>query len=570
MPVGSQPGDLGAALLHALVVQGAVVLAFAVLGAALRPVVLARWGRGDQATPPEPRPRQLLRLALGALWILDGLLQAQPAMPSGFLPTMISPALSGQPSWLTSAAAPLVRAWAHHPVGADAVTVWVQLGLGLLIIVGGSGRLARAVLWSALGWSAVVWVIGEGLGGLLVPGASWLSGAPGAVVFYAIATALLLAPTSWWAAEARSGREAKVRKVARWSAGGAMLLGALLQALPWEGSWSAHGLSGIFRDASTTPQPDVLARPITGLAAVSTDHPAVVGTLLLVVLTVLGGGLLSGRAQHFFVPAALGFTAMTWWLGEDFGVLGGTGTDPNSAVPIAVLLLLSLPERARRPVPAGATRQPRPTVRGAAWGAGVAAVLVVPLSLGIGLLGPADAQAAVADDGGIRLLDGRAAPDFALTDQDGQPISLSGLRGNLVLLTFLDPVCSDNCPLIANQLAAADRAAATGRHVQIVAIDTNPLFHGRADVLTFTREHGLSTLANWHFVTGSVAQLGAALGSYGITVTVPDVGMVSHSQIVYFITPTGAEVSSMDDSAAADLTTGYVTLLTREIRARAP
>jgi hypothetical protein len=125
-------------------------------------------------------------------------------------------------------------------------------------------------------------------------------------VFYAIATALLLAPTSWWAAEAGSGREAKVRKVARWSAGGAMLLGALLQALPWEGSWSAHGLSGIFRDASTTPQPDVLARPITGLAAVSTDHPAVVGTLLLVVLTVLGGGTALGSGPALLRPRRAG------------------------------------------------------------------------------------------------------------------------------------------------------------------------------------------------------------------------------------------------------------------------
>jgi len=45
---------------------------------------------------------------------------------------------------------------------------------------------------------------------------------------------------------------------------------------------------------------------------------------------------------------------------------------------------------------------------------------------------------------------------------------------------------------------------------------------------------------------------------------------VSHSQIVYFISPGGREVSAMDDSAVADLTTGYASLLASAIRAKAP
>jgi cytochrome oxidase Cu insertion factor (SCO1/SenC/PrrC family) len=573
MPIPGQPGDLGGALLTALALQAAAVLACALVGALIRVFVLARRGGHEVVrSDAEPRPRQFLRTALGSLWVLDGLLQAQPAMPSGFLPTMISPTLAGQPSWLTGIAGPLLRAWAHHPIGSDAITVWVQVGLGVLILAGGAGAFSRAVLWAALAWSALVWVVGEALGGLLVPGASWLTGAPGAVVFYGVAAALLLAPWSWWA---RSGWAAGL---ARRTVGGAMLLGALLQALPWETNWSGDTLSGIFRDASTTPQPEFLARPLTGLAGVSSDHPTVVGLVLLVSLTVVGAGLLSGRAPVVFVPAGLAVRALTWWFGQDFGVLGGTGTDPNSAVPLAVLLVTGWPGWSAKdvaepgsPAPSSAPRLPWLALGGAAWGAGLAAVLIVPLVLGVGLIGPADAQAAVADDGGVRVLDGRTAPDFTLTDQNGRPVSLAGLRGNLVLLTFLDPVCSDSCPLIANQLASADRAAgAASAHVQIVAINTNPLFHGRDDVLTFTREHGLAALPNWHFVTGSLAQLGAALRSYGITVTVPDVGMVSHSQIVYFVNPRGNEISSMNDSAEADLTTGYTALLTAEIRAKAP
>lgn len=569
MPINGQPGDLGGALVTALGIQAAIVVLCALVGALLRDVVLARRAQAaPQPGPNEPSARKFLRVALGSLWVLDGLLQAQPAMPSGFLPTMISPAMAGQPGWLTSLAGPFVRTWSHHPVGADAITVWVQVGLGVLILAGGSGAFSRVVLWVSVGWSALVWVVGEALGGLLVPGASWLTGAPGAVVFYGVAAGLLLVPWAWWSG---GGRD-RAGSLARRSVGLTMLLGVLVQGLPWENNWSGDSLAGIFRDASTTPQPEFLARPLTGLAGVSRDHPVVVGLVLLVILAGVGAGLTAGRAPAAFVPAGLVVCALTWWLGQDFGVLGGTGTDPNTAVPLAVLLVAGWPGWAPRPLGERASSpRARRALGGAVVSAGLAAVLIVPAVVGVGLFAPADAQAAVADDGGVRQLDGRTAPDFVLTDQNGKQVSLASLRGNLVLLTFLDPVCSDNCPLLANQLAAADRStAALSGHVQIVAIDTNPLFHGMADVLTFSREHGMTGLSNWHFVSGSVAQLGAALRSYGISVTVPDVGMVAHSQIVYFIDAKGREASSMNDSAEQDLTTGYTALLVSEIKAKAP
>ena len=47
------------------------------------------------------------------------------------------------------------------------------------------------------------------------------------------------------------------------------------------------------------------------------------------------------------------------------------------------------------------------------------------------------------------------APDFTLTDQNGKPVTLSSLRGQVVLLTFLDPVCVSDCPLIAQEFRQA-------------------------------------------------------------------------------------------------------------------
>src|SRR5215470_1019174 len=49
-------------------------------------------------------------------------------------------------------------------------------------------------------------------------------------------------------------------------------------------------------------------------------------------------------------------------------------------------------------------------------------------------------------------LGGAAAPNFRLSDQFGNPISLSQFQGKPVVLTFLYTHCPDTCPLIADKL----------------------------------------------------------------------------------------------------------------------
>ena len=92
-------------------------------------------------------------------------------------------------------------------------------------------------------------------------------------------------------------------------------------------------------------------------------------------------------------------------------------------------------------------------------------------------------------------------------------------------MTFLDPVCSSDCPLIAAQLAGADRQLGALRdQVEIVAIDTNPVFAHVADVAAFTESHGLSDLPNWHFVCGPAGQVSDVLAEFGIAVDRPGRG----------------------------------------------
>jgi cytochrome oxidase Cu insertion factor (SCO1/SenC/PrrC family) len=524
-----------------------------------------RWrdvlGTADRAA--EPVARRIVRIGFGALWLVDGLLQAAPDVPAGFR-APLAEGLAGTPGWYAAVVRPLADVWTRHPVVADASTVWVQCGLGVLILACASGPLLRAGLWTSILWSLVVWVGGEFSGGLFAPGAGWLTGAPGAVLTYVAAALLLLAPWSWWV----SGRASRL---ARRFVGGWMLVTAGLQALPWEKAWTGAGLSGPFTDAAGNAQPSLLSSPITSLADLARHSPVVVNGMLLAALMVIGAGLVLSRST-LYVGAGVALCALTWWLAQDFGVLEPAATDPNTALPLGLLLVSALPGWRTAGQPAVTVRTRTPAYRDALIAAvaavGLGAVLAPLLVTGT-LLGPADAAAVAADsEGGLTSLPPRRVPDFRLVDQAGRTFTRADLRGTLTVITFLDPVCSDECPVIASQLALADhRLGSLASRIQIVAIDSNPVFTHVSDVASFTRSHGLTDLTNWHFLAGSSTQLQDLLAAYGIAVQVPAVGMIAHDEGIYFVGPDLRTASYLHDGATVGLTGSYADAVAGEVRA---
>ncbi|MFZ0323111.1 MAG: SCO family protein, partial [Actinomycetes bacterium] len=478
-----------------------------------------RYGRAQRPDdgwneyPVEPRGRKVLRIGIGVLWLVDGLLQAQPAMPSGFFQQMLAPDLADAPGWLVSLVDPVARVWLQHPVAADAATVWLQIGLGIGILVGGRGFLSRAVLLSSVAWAGFVWVFGELMGGLTDPAASWLTGAPGAALLYIVGAALLLAPWSSWDLGLAAAW-------ARRSVGLTFLLGAALQSLPRSGYWTPTGLSTLFADVANGGLPGAPAAPVRWLAQVLPSNAGLANAVVVAGVAALGLGLLVGRFGRLFTILAAAACFLAWWFGQGFGVFGGLGTDPNTAAVLLVLLGAGWPGWACVPTTEGASsegsRQPRPTPVSALWGAvAVAAVVVLPFVALLDVARAPSATAAIGDSGGAVELSPTPAPDIVLTDQHGDPLALHDFRGDLVFIAFLDPVCLDNCPLMANQLSTAVRLLGpAGRSIQILAVDVNPTFNAVRDVRTFTDEHGLGSLPNWHFVTGSNDQFEAVLADY--------------------------------------------------------
>jgi cytochrome oxidase Cu insertion factor (SCO1/SenC/PrrC family) len=144
---------------------------------------------------------------------------------------------------------------------------------------------------------------------------------------------------------------------------------------------------------------------------------------------------------------------------------------------------------------------------------------------------------------GISDLGGRPAPGFTLTDQNDRPLSLAALRGRAVLVAFIDARCSQICPVLAQEFRLADQAlgSSAGR-VALVGINVNPAAESPADLRSFDRLHGLDDLPNWHFLTGSTAQLETVWKWYGIDVTVSaGVDQTSHAAYLYFLDPDGGE-----------------------------
>jgi cytochrome oxidase Cu insertion factor (SCO1/SenC/PrrC family) len=154
----------------------------------------------------------------------------------------------------------------------------------------------------------------------------------------------------------------------------------------------------------------------------------------------------------------------------------------------------------------------------------------------------ARANSAAMDNPNLDLgssLGGTSAPDFRLRNQFGQPMSLSQFRGKVVLLAFEDSECTTVCPLTTqSMLQAKQLLGPAGNQVQLLGVDANPDAISVADVLSYSRTHGL--VNQWNFLTGSLAELKATWAQYHIAVQIEQ-GQIDHTPALFVIDQQGRE-----------------------------
>ena len=364
MNSGLSPADptLVAAFRSALLHQGLIallIIAFlGLLWATARVWRPATAGALRRSEPGEPRGRMTLRVGFGLIWLLDGILQAQPKMAGGLAAQVIEPAASASPSWVQHLVNWGGTIWSYHPITAGAASVWIQAGIGVWLLVAAHGTWSRLAGLAAVAWGLVVWVFGESFGGIFAPGLSWLTGAPGAVAIYVVAGGLVALPEDAW----RGPRLGRLLLAGT----GAFFLGmAVLQAWPGRGFWSGTGqgqpgtLAGMVQQMSGTPQPHFLSALVAGFGSFAASNGVAVNLVVVIALAAMGAIFLTGRPRlvRYAVWFGLAFCLADWLLVQDLGFLGGLGTDPNSMIPWILLIFAGYLALTPAPEPAAAGRR---------------------------------------------------------------------------------------------------------------------------------------------------------------------------------------------------------------------
>jgi len=564
----------------------------------------------------EPRARRLLRIGFGVLWVFDGILQAQPQMPGGLSQQVIEPSATGSPAWVVHLVNWGASIWTYHPIQAAAASVWIQVGIGMWLIFGARGWPSRLGGLASVAWGLIVWVFGEAFGSIFAPGLTVLFGAPGAVLIYVVAGALVALPERAWDTP-RTGRLTL-------GGMGVFFLGmALLQAWPGRGFWQGalHGqpgtLAGMVQSMASTSQPHVLSSIVSAFGKFTAAHGFAVNLVAVIALAALGAAFcvsaLRGDARLARIAVIVGavFCLADWVLIEDLGFFGGLGTDPNSMIPLILLFTagylgltpapqpepVAQAEQAAQPAeaagavaaaePADPVPAPEPsglTGRLAGLRLGFAALsgrtVAALAAFGVILVGAApmafasvnsnaDPIIAQALSGGSAPVDS-PAPGFTLTSQDGRQVSLASLRGKVVLLTFLDPVCTTDCPIIAQEFRAADTMlGAKASNTELVAVVANPTYTSTAFTQAFTRQEGLDQVSNWLYLTGSLNQLAAVWHQYGIEVqNLPAGAMSAHNDLAFVISASGRlrqELSDDPGPGTAATQSSFAGLLTNSV-----
>lgn len=280
---------------------------------------------------PVLRGRRAMALALGVIWLIDGVLQAQPVMVTrSFVSTVLGAAAHGNPSWLYHAVLFGSHLWQSNPIVANIGATFLQIGLGALILFGPDRIWGRVGLILSIVWSVAVWFFGEGLGGTLAGGASAITGAPGAALLYALAAAALLLPVRRW----ENGQ------VMAWSRNTLAALWLLSAGLQLQAQFfTASGLTDLFSMAAYMQQPGWMAAPILHFMIFTAGSPVQANVLLASMMAAYGVLVLRLRVQPLAIFSVV-WLLFIWWIGQDFGgIVSGSATDLNAGIIWALLLV---------------------------------------------------------------------------------------------------------------------------------------------------------------------------------------------------------------------------------------
>jgi cytochrome oxidase Cu insertion factor (SCO1/SenC/PrrC family) len=174
------------------------------------------------------------------------------------------------------------------------------------------------------------------------------------------------------------------------------------------------------------------------------------------------------------------------------------------------------------------------------------AVLLVPL-LAAGCGGsPKQSSAIVGGPATTWASGARKAPTFQLVDQRGRAVSLAAYRGRSVVVTFLDPLCRNYCPIEATRLNDVVRSLPPASRPAIVGVSVNVFGNARRYLVQDIHKWKLGS--EYHWAIGSPAQLRSVWKHYDIgvldqakTIAGITVHNIVHTEAAYIVDANGYE-----------------------------
>ncbi|MGC2484670.1 MAG: SCO family protein [Acidimicrobiales bacterium] len=483
----------------------------------------------------EPRARTILRIGFGLIWLFDGILQFQPSMPLGLADVVVKPTIAGAPSFLHPLMLHSISLWNAHPISLATGTAWIQVGIGIALIVS-NGAVGRTVAVVAAGWGSLIWLVGNGAGGAFAAGSSILFGWPGATFFYVVA-AVWLAVSPRYFGEYFSRWTLRIMALV-------LFVAAILQCLPsaefWHGG-NSNALTAMTKSMTATAQPHALSWIVLHAGDIAGTLGGGFNIAVILWLLVCSAGLwyASTHAINWPIVTLIVGAVIFWIVGEDVAIFGGVGTDINSMIPLALLVFSARPAyRTAAPLPRRLPEEFRSSTGAVAAAFGTAMILFSVVSMGVASVSAAEPTFFFAANQTNPVALHAKAPNFTLTDQFGHAYRLGEHKGRYTLLTFLDPVCWTDCPLLAAQLRQVRSELPAGAPLDIVAIAANPLHETLADVRHFIKIHDMSSVPNFYFVTGKTKVMKKLWSTYGIDVeNVPGDVMSVHLDFMFIIDP---------------------------------
>lgn len=268
-----------------------------------------------------------VQTALGVIWLLDGALQFQSFMyGKGFI-RMLQAMTTGQPGWVADSVNQGAATMQSHQALFNTGAALIQIAIGLGIL---NKRTTKPALLVSFAWALTVWWFGEAFGMLFMNMALPLTGAPGAVVLYALIGAIV------WPG-GRPGGLLGVR-------GARLAWGALWLLMAWlwleAPSSSANAITNAINAA---PSGMSWLSTIQDSAANAAKGDGLVIALFAAALSA-GIGIAVGRNRHARELLALSvLLSLAYWVfGQGLGgIVQGGATDPNAG-PLFVLLAYAL------------------------------------------------------------------------------------------------------------------------------------------------------------------------------------------------------------------------------------